>query len=433
MRRGPRSSLLGLIALLPAVVQAAPPPEKQEATRRELQEAEEARAAQLAAQKEAAARAAQAAAEEQRLGMERVEAAARLRQAEAVTAEAASRLDDLSRRRREAEARLNARAEALQPVLPLIQRLALYPAETLLAVPAPAENRLRGVMVLHGLTRHLEADAEALRQEQAALDEATRAVRAEAPRFAAALAAQSAQAEALERQLAAARALRRQQEGASDAAARRAAHEAMRAETLRGVLAALEAQRKAEEAREKAEAERTERERRRTENAAERKRRAAEAERERRESDSARVKAATVTLAPAARGLVRGQMTPPVAGRIVRAWGEGTDAGPSTGISYQAAPAARVVAPCGGKVMFAGQFRSYGLLLIINCGSGYHAVLAGFDRLDTRVGQSVQTGEPVGVMPAWDPGDAGRRPSLYVELRRDGQPINPAPLLRAGG
>ena len=90
-----------------------------------------------------------------------------------------------------------------------------------------------------------------------------------------------------------------------------------------------------------------------------------------------------------------------------------------------------MVAPCGGRVAFAAPFRSYGLLLIVDCGGGYHAVLAGFDRLDAKVGQQVAAGEPVGVMPGWEPGASGKRPSLYVELRRAGQPVNPAPWLRA--
>jgi septal ring factor EnvC (AmiA/AmiB activator) len=120
-----------------------------------------------------------------------------------------------------------------------------------------------------------------------------------------------------------------------------------------------------------------------------------------------------------------------VAGTVVRAFGEATDAGPATGLSYQAAPAARVVSPCGGRVVFAGPFRSFGLLMIVDCGAGYHFVLAGFDHLDAQVGQAVQAGEPVGVMPDWDPRAAASRPSLYLELRKDGQPVNPAPFLRA--
>ena len=80
--------------------------------------------------------------------------------------------------------------------------------------------------------------------------------------------------------------------------------------------------------------------------------------------------------------------------------------------------------------MFAEPFRSYGLLLIVDCGGGYHIVLAGFDRLDVRPGQNVLAGEPVGVMPNWVPGSTAKRPALYIELRRDGTPVNPAQWLR---
>jgi septal ring factor EnvC (AmiA/AmiB activator) len=100
-------------------------------------------------------------------------------------------------------------------------------------------------------------------------------------------------------------------------------------------------------------------------------------------------------------------------------------------VSYQVAPGARVVAPCGGRAVFAGPFRSFGLLLIVDCGGGYHFVLSGFDRLDAQVGQSVKPGAPIGVMPGWDPRTSGSRPLLYVELRRNGQAVNPGSFLRA--
>ena len=78
-------------------------------------------------------------------------------------------------------------------------------------------------------------------------------------------------------------------------------------------------------------------------------------------------------------------------------------------------------------------FRSYGLLLIIDCGGGYHVVMSGFDRLDVRLGQGIVAAEPVGVMPGWEPGSTARRPALNVELRHDGQPINPAPWFKSSG
>jgi septal ring factor EnvC (AmiA/AmiB activator) len=83
--------------------------------------------------------------------------------------------------------------------------------------------------------------------------------------------------------------------------------------------------------------------------------------------------------------------------------------------------------------VFAEAFRSYGLLLITDCGGGYHFVLSGFASLDVKLGQKVLWGEPVGVMPSWEPGSTSARPFLYVELRHNGQPINPTPWLRSNG
>jgi septal ring factor EnvC (AmiA/AmiB activator) len=419
MRRARRSSLFALIALT-AVAAHPARPAKEDAARRELQQAERARAAEQAAQQEAAARAAAAAAETRRLTEDRIAAAARLRRAEDATADLAARMDELAAQRRKAEADLAARAETMQPLLPLIERLSLFPAETLLAVPARAEDTLRGVLVLRGLAGQLGQEAVALRREQARLASATAAMEAEAPRLAAAQTKQQTEAAALDRQIAATEAGRRQAEGEAAAAAQRAAAEAARAETLHGMVVELDAQRRAEQARAREEALLAERQKHADAAAAARQRQA----------DLARP-AGLGTIASAAQP--HGQLTAPVAGTIVRAWGDATDAGPATGISYRAPPAARVVAACSGRVAFAAPFRSYGLLLIVDCGGGYHAVLAGFDRLDVKVGQAVSAGEPVGVMPGWEPGAAGGRPALYVELRRDGQPVNPAPWLRASG
>jgi septal ring factor EnvC (AmiA/AmiB activator) len=79
--------------------------------------------------------------------------------------------------------------------------------------------------------------------------------------------------------------------------------------------------------------------------------------------------------------------------------------------------------------VYAAPFRSFGLLLIVDCGGGYHFVLAGLDRLDAAAGQRLLAGEPVGVLA----GSGGSGASLYVELRRNGQPIDPRPWFAARG
>ena len=408
-------ALAAVIALAPAVLLAASP--REDETRQNLRDAERQNSEQLAARKDAADRAAGAAAEALRLAQQRVEAAARLRQAETATADVATRIDALAQRRRDAEQRVEVRAKAIQPLLPLIERLSLYPAETLLAVPLPPDAAMRGVLVLQALSRQLEVETEALRRDQAEAEAAAEALRQEAPRLADAEAAQKREADALDRQIAAAHAAQATAEAEADQAASQAAEAASRADTLRAALAALDAQRRADAAKAQEEAARAERQKHVA---------AAQAAHQRE----------AVAATPTGAGSIaagtgpHGQLQPPVIGVVVKSWGEQTDAGPATGVSYHAPPGAHVISPCGGRVVFAESFRSYGLLLIIDCGGGYHVVLAGFDRLDVKLGQRLVAGEPVGVMPMWEPGSQAHRPALYVELRHEGTPVNPAPWLR---
>ena len=117
----------------------------------------------------------------------------------------------------------------------------------------------------------------------------------------------------------------------------------------------------------------------------------------------------------------RGNIPFPVKGNIIKKYGEMTDSGLSSkGITIKTRPNAQVISPYDGTVLFAGPFRGYGELLIIEHGDGYHTLLAGIGRLDTSVGQSLLAGEPVGIMVA------DSNPSLYIEIRKNGQPVNPS-------
>ncbi len=120
-----------------------------------------------------------------------------------------------------------------------------------------------------------------------------------------------------------------------------------------------------------------------------------------------------------------GRMVLPAAGEMVTGFGSAGASGESSkGITIATRPGAEVVAPFDGRVVFAGAFRGYGQILIIRHGDGYHSLVAGLDRIDSTVGQWLVAGEPIGRMSA---GEA--RPRLYLELRHDGQPINPLPWL----
>lgn len=117
----------------------------------------------------------------------------------------------------------------------------------------------------------------------------------------------------------------------------------------------------------------------------------------------------------------------PVRGRLVVSYGQrksGADAA-SKGISITTRSQAQVVAPFDGQVVYAGEFRGYGQILIIEHGGRYHTLLAGLERIDAVVGQWILAGEPIGMMGSPE----GRTPELYLELRRSGQPVNPLPWL----
>src|SRR4030095_15292069 len=106
--------------------------------------------------------------------------------------------------------------------------------------------------------------------------------------------------------------------------------------------------------------------------------------------------------------------------------------GTEKGVSIAARPGGQITAPCDGWVVYAGPFRNYGQLLILNAGGGYHVWLAGMERISVDLGQFVVTGEPVAVMGSGAQITAAKaggvnQPVLYVEFRKDGVPVDPGP------
>jgi septal ring factor EnvC (AmiA/AmiB activator) len=122
----------------------------------------------------------------------------------------------------------------------------------------------------------------------------------------------------------------------------------------------------------------------------------------------------------------------PAQGRKILSFGERTQYGSqSKGLIIETRQGGAIVSPCDGWIVYAGDFRSYGRLLIINAGGGYHILLAGLSQIDVQVGQFVLTGEPVGGMSAAaksiEPNAQGGGPLLYIEFRKDQRPIDPDP------
>jgi len=128
----------------------------------------------------------------------------------------------------------------------------------------------------------------------------------------------------------------------------------------------------------------------------------------------------------------RGTLRLPAQGRKTQGFGDQDAAGTALqGVSLETRGKARITAPADGWVVYSGPFRSYGQLLIINAGGGYHILLAGMSRIDVSLGQFVLAGEPIAVMGesagSSSSGNDSLRPVLYVEFRKDGRPVDPGP------
>jgi len=115
----------------------------------------------------------------------------------------------------------------------------------------------------------------------------------------------------------------------------------------------------------------------------------------------------------------------PVAGRLVTGFGDASGSRPrSQGLSLAARGGAQVVAPAAGRVAFAGPYRGYGRIVIIEHPGGWTTLVTGLAQLDARVGQQLVAGSPLGLA---GPGT----PIVTVELRRDGEPVNPLQYIAA--
>jgi septal ring factor EnvC (AmiA/AmiB activator) len=379
---------------------------RSEAARR-LQEAEQRRSASQAQQQKAAEAAAAAQAQALRLGEQRVQAAEALRAAQLDVAAAAARLEAARDAQGRAEAALRQRAAEFTALVPLMLRMSRFPAETVLAVPAPTDRALQGIVLAAGIAATLNRKAAALRGDAETANAARAATETEAASLKARQVEEAASAAALDQAMEETRARLAAAEAQGRTAADQVAAYGAQAGTLRDAIAAMDAARAAAIAR-----------------AAQDAARAAKA---RQTTALAGARAQQAALArPAMHGPV-GRFVAPIAASVDRGYGAPNLDGPSTGITYAQAPGAYVVSPCTGRVAFAAPFRSYGQLIILECSGGVDVVLAGLGRMDTAPGRPVHTAEPLGRMAA-----AGKA-ALYMELRAHGEPVNPAPFLNARG
>jgi len=116
----------------------------------------------------------------------------------------------------------------------------------------------------------------------------------------------------------------------------------------------------------------------------------------------------------------------PVIGQLVTGMGEVNDGGVrSRGLSLVTQPGAQTVAPTAGRIAFAGPYRGYGQILIIDHGQGWTTLITGLHRVTAQVGDTVRQGDPVGIT-------GQGRPTVTIELRRNGRPVDIVPLVGLG-
>ena len=349
-----------------------------------------------------------------KLNQDLIDTAGRIRSVEAQVTATEARLKPLDDNERNIRKSLDGRRAVIGEVLAALQRMGHRPPPALISSPEDALQSVRTAMLLGAVLPGMRHEVEALANDLAALLKVRKEITAERDRLkneVASLGNERARMTALigERQKQQA-----EREKALDAERTRAAQLGRQVDNLKDLIAKLEQGLDP----------------------------ATRAAREAARSDTRPAMAAlhdAGRLAPAvAFTSLRGRVPIPVNGVKLKEYGAPDGVGgQEKGISIATRAGAQVTAPADGWVVYAGPFRSYGQLLILNAGNGYHILLAGMERISVDLGHFVLTGEPVAVM-----GSGSRiaailaagstQPVLYVELRKDGTPVDPGPWWAAG-
>jgi len=340
--------------------------------------------------------------------------AARVRDVEAKVADTERELKPLDQREHAIRDSLEGRREAIGEVLAALQRIGRRPPPALIASPEDALQSVRTAIVLGAVLPRMRSDVDALARDLLALVTVRNQIAEARDKLKAELADLEQQRNRMNALIAERQKQQAEREKALQDERARASELAQKAADLKDLIAKLEQGMDA-------------------------------ATRGARESGRSVERPSLAALhdpgrlAPAvAFASLRGRIPVPVNGVKLKDFGEPDGIGGSEkGVSLATRPGAQVTAPADGWVVYAGPFRSYGQLLILNVGGGYHLLLAGMDRISVDLGQFVLAGEPVAVM-----GDASQvaaliasgssQPVLYIELRKDGIPVDPGPWWAAG-
>ena len=291
-------------------------------------------------------------------------------------------------------------------ILAALQNLALKPTESLLVQPLSPVDIIRSAMVLRETVPYLEENAERIRRQLQDITTKKAKIEKQISEISKQKKLLEAEHERMKQLVQRKSKLRNNVEIKSEKAKKNMDKLASQAQDLRDLLGQIEKQRKEQEARE-AERRRQEEERRKLE--------------EKQSDDLIKSEQAAITNIASGFAKAKGSLPLPARGRIVTRYGEQKVKGVSSkGLTIATREKAQVISPFDGAVVFAGPFRGYGNMIIVEHGDGYLSVMAGLDSISVELGQMLLAGEPIGLMP--EEGNA----ELYVEIRKDNQSINPA-------
>ncbi|MBM3529913.1 MAG: hypothetical protein FJX62_17650 [Alphaproteobacteria bacterium] len=357
-------------------------------------------------------------ADRRKLNQDLLATASRLRAAESRIAETEARLEPLDARERSLRRSLEDRRATVAEVLAALQRMGRNPPPALMVRPEDALQSVRSAILLGAVLPEMRSRAEALARDLSELLSVRKEIAGEKERLARDVAALTGERQRTEALIATRQRRQSETEQVLEAERQKAVVLARQADDLKDLIG------KAEQGLDRAS----------------RAARAAERSAAGKPKDD-RIDLAALRdpgrIAPAiAFAAARGRLPLPAVGTRTKAFGAPDSlGGTEKGLTIATRPGSQVTAPCDGWVVYAGAFRNYGQVLILNAGDGYHVVLAGMDRISVSVGQFVLTGEPVAVMGQGSsgPGSQGsagagaNRPTLYVEFRKDGTPVDPSP------
>lgn len=357
--------------------------------------------------------AAQLKTQESQLRREMVAAAAKAQQFETDLTQVEETLATLKEEEAETLKKLNLNREQTVGVLGALERLARNPPQALIAQPLSTSDLVRSAILLRAAVPMIEKEANRLNADIQSLVETRTAVEVRRQELAALTDQLKTERKRLDHMLERKKALREKASEESKQASASLKKLTGKAKNLKDVFNKLEKKRLADEAKRRE---------------SERQKREAE---QKKQEDQHKTGSAEIASLPVPEGgapitKAKGHLWMPAVGPVVKAYGIPTGTGLTTkGITISTRQNAQVVATYDGRVVYSGPFRGYGQLLIIDHGEGYHTLISGMTRIDSLVGQWLLAGEPVGVMGAPQSG----KPSLYLEIRKQGQPINPRPWL----